>query len=130
MTPRKALVKKLDGIFSFYIRLREKYRTGWCFVCGKRPIEICYHFIPRGRYATRWLPEAACGGCKPCNCGEQFHRLMYRDKHIALLGREAYEALEAKARELPKFSRADLQEMCDGFRRKIEDLRRSGKEKP
>lgn len=103
---------KCDVLFSLYIRLRDKKNHGVCRICFKRPIECCYHLIPRSRLVTRFDPNNAVGACHGCNFGEQKHRLVYRDKHIKIFGKDFYEALEDKARPLVKFSAHDLQAMA------------------
>ena len=68
---RSTLVKKLDKVFSQYIRLKDADHAGYvsCFTCGvtKNWREVdAGHFQSRGKYATR---------CKRCNGfrgGEQY----------------------------------------------------------
>ncbi len=63
----KQLVKKLDQVFSLYIRLRDK---GVCFTCGKKD-EIkkmqCGHYESRSHYNTRWDCQNANSQCLRCN---------------------------------------------------------------
>ena len=120
---RKRLVDEADKLFSLYIRLRDKRKNaGRCLICRKNPIEVCYHLIPRGRYITRWDPSAAVGGCPPCNFGEKMNRLLYRQKHIDIFGKDFYEALEEKSRQLAKFSVDDLRNMVAEIRVKLEGV--------
>lgn len=117
---RKTLIKKLDSIFSLFIRLRDKrLNRGYCLLCNKRPIECCFHWIGRGSYATRWDEDNAVGSCFGCNFEETFRKQKYRDKHIALIGIEEREILEALARQKTHFSNSDLQEMIEEFKLKI-----------
>jgi len=70
-----ALKKKLDIIFSKYIRLRDKGNP--CVTCGA-PWEFNHqngHFISRRHFATRWDEINAHSQCPKCNlwgAGEQF----------------------------------------------------------
>lgn len=115
---RKRLVAKLDAVFSLYIRLRGKLSTGGiCELCQKRPIEVCFHWVSRGDYATRWHPDNAVASCRGCNYEETFRKRKYRDIHIERVGEEAREALEAQARTQTHFSNSDLQE-------KIEEIKK------
>ena len=58
---RKSLVKKLDAIFSEYIRLRKANKQGivTCYTCGKKAYWKGQgmqngHFMSRKSYSTRW----------------------------------------------------------------------------
>ena len=107
---RKRLVAKLDALFSMFVRLRGKKQTGGlCELCAKRPIEVCFHWVSRGDYATRWDPNNAVASCRGCNFEETFRKRKYRDMHIMLIGEAAREALEEKARSLTHFTDADLE---------------------
>ena len=119
---RQRLVKILDTIFSLFVRLRAKHRTGGnCEVCARRPIEHCFHWIGRGDFSTRWDPDNAIGSCRGCNLDEHYRKRVYRDKHIALVGLEVREALEAKARIMIFYSESDLTGMIATFKKRIED---------
>ena len=77
---RKGLVKKLDTIFSLYIRLRKSDQKGIaeCYTCGtkKHYKELqCGHFQSRKHYATRWEEtncQIQCYSCNVMRYGEQF----------------------------------------------------------
>jgi len=125
-TPRQLLILKLDNLFSFYIRLRDKRLYGGiCPLCSKRPIEVCFHHIPRGNYKIRWDPMNATGSCKGCNMLEFMKRNLdfrFDDWHIRTHGQEVWDRLNRLKRETAKFSQDDLQELCDDFRKRIEAL--------
>lgn len=118
----KRLVALLDNLTSSYVRLRDKRKNnGLCAICGNKPAGVAYHFIPRTRYATRFDPDNLCAACSSCNWGEKNNRLAYRDKHIAILGKEKYEALWAKASKTAKFSTVELKQMIIDIRKKLEE---------
>lgn len=125
---RTMLRKKLDGLWSMYIKKRDMYRLGhMCRICGKAGGAIAYHIVPKQRGdAVRWLKENGVLACTGCNYGEVMRRADYRDKHVALFGRELVEGIEEKARRGAKFSRADLVAMAEDLRRCIEGLRKNG----
>ena len=59
---RKNIVKRLDTVFSLYIRLREAdNEMVECFTCGKishyKKNMQCGHFQSRSSYSTRWDPN-------------------------------------------------------------------------
>tara|TARA_R100001594_G_scaffold142473_2_gene189417 strand:- start:993 stop:1370 length:378 start_codon:yes stop_codon:yes gene_type:complete len=77
---RSTLIKKLDKVFSQYIRLKDADHAGYvnCFTCGvsKNWREVdAGHFQSRGKYATRWNEDNVKPQCKRCNGfrgGEQY----------------------------------------------------------
>ena len=118
-SPRQLLRAKLDSLWAFLVKLRDRLAFGGlCRICGRRAIEVAYHLIPRGDDATRWEPENGVGACAPCNRGEQLNRSRYRAKHVRLFGKELIERLEEKARTRAMFTMADL----EGIREKLTSM--------
>ena len=78
---RSTIVKKLDKIFSLWIRSKDADHAGQieCYTCGvskdwKYEIDAG-HFMGRGKYATRWNERNVKAQCKKCNgfrSGEQY----------------------------------------------------------
>jgi len=112
---RSKLVKKLDNIFSQYIRLREADNTGFveCFTCGKRSHwkrgMQAGHFQSRRHYATRWDErnvQNQCVGCNMFKGGEQFLFAKALDnKYHEGLSDELY----VTAQTTVKFSNLDIE---------------------
>ena len=76
---RSKLIKKLDKVFSLYIRQRyAKNEIAQCFTCGKKDHYKklqCGHFQSRKYYSTRWDEincQVQCAGCNVFKYGEQF----------------------------------------------------------
>ena len=72
---KSRLVKKLDSIFSKYIRLKHsKNGICTCFTCGRK-YEVkkihAGHFMSRRHYSTRWDEENVRPQCYGCNVGNQ-----------------------------------------------------------
>lgn len=123
---RKNLIKKLDQVFSLYIRLR--YATNEiaeCYTCGKvdhyKKLQ-CGHFMSRKYYATRWDEDNCQVQCYSCNVmryGEQykFGLRLAKEKQLDLP-----EKLLAKTRKITKFSDVDIKEMIDLYKEKVQDL--------
>jgi len=65
-----ALKKKLDTLFSLYIRGRDKGKP--CITCGKPWADNfqCGHFISRRHFNTRWDERNASSQCPGCNMFE------------------------------------------------------------
>ena len=123
---RSKLVKKLDSIFSQYIRARDsKYGSCICVTCGvQKPIKQMQngHFISRSKYATRW-DEDNCGAqCISCNMfkqGEQYKFSIYIDqKHYA---GKAEEILR-KSNKTVKYTDQDLIELINTYKLKLNEL--------
>ena len=69
--PTNNLIKKLDKIFSVYIRVSSSV-DGFvkCCTCGKPghwKTMDCGHFIPRKNISTRYLEQNCAPQCKDCN---------------------------------------------------------------
>jgi len=119
---RKLLVKKLDTIFSEYIRRRyAKNDIAECVTCGKKDHWKklqAGHFMSRKHYSTRWDErnvEVQCQGCNVWRYGEQY-------KFSLHLGSELSEELLIKSRQIEKFSNADLVMMYETYKQKVKDL--------
>ena len=116
---RKGLIKKLDTIFSEYIRRRyAKNEISICVTCGKKDHWKnlqAGHFMSRKHYSTRWDAENVEVQCQACNVfryGEQYLFAKY-------LGVKKADMLLVKSREMVKFSDYELQEMIDIYKHKI-----------
>lgn len=115
---RSAVRQQLWDAFAMFIKIRDKRKYGGlCLICGKRPIQVAYHIVPAQRGdSTRYDELNVVGACAPCNCGEQWHRSLYREKHCQIFGRDTIEALEDKAREVVQLSTAELVALRDKYR--------------
>lgn len=119
---RKSLVKKLDTIFSEYIRRRyAKEDIAECFTCRKKDHWKklqAGHFISRKHYSTRWNEEnvqVQCVGCNVYRYGEQYIFGKY-------LGEELSDSLLQESRKVVKLSDYDLIEKINYYKLKLEEL--------
>lgn len=119
---RKLLVKKLDTIFSEYIRRRyAKNDIAQCVTCGKKDHWKklqAGHFMSRKHYSTRWDEtnvQVQCNACNVFRYGEQYKFSLY-------LGADVSEELHRKSRQIEKFSNADLVMMYESYKQKVKDL--------
>lgn len=121
----KSLKAKLTELWGVYVKMRDKTKHGpLCRICGRRPGAVAYHLVPKQRgNAVRWLLENGVLACSPCNYAEHMNRSLYRDKHVALFGKEFIESIEIKARTVVKYSAPDLLAMIQGIRGRIESGR-------
>ena len=121
---RSKLVKKLDNIFSQYIRLsNSKNGNCTCITCGKvgdwkNGGMQAGHFMSRKHYSTRWDErnvKPQCVGCNMFKAGEQYKFSLYN-------GQQLSEELLQKSRETVKFADVDLLEMIDYYSNKVKLL--------
>lgn len=122
---RSKLVKKLDVVFSQYVRLSNADKRGMCtcVTCGKvghwktGGIQAG-HFISRKHYSTRWDENNVKPQCIKCNMynqGEQYKYSLY-------LGSNLSDELYKKSQEITKFTSVELQEMIDFYSTQLKRL--------
>jgi len=123
---RSKLVKKLDAVFSQYIRLKNSvdgYAT--CFTCGKKDHWKKLqngHFQSRKHYATRWDEQncqVQCAGCNVFRYGEQFLFAKYLDERFyAGLSDELY----IKSKQIVKFTNSEIEEMILKYKKLVDSM--------
>jgi len=125
---RTKLVKKLDNIFSLYIRLRHaKNEIVECFTCGKKAHYKdnmqCGHFQSRKNYSTRWNTINCQVQCKSCNVfryGEQF---IFGNKIDAIYGVGTADELHIKAKKTIKLTSNELVLMINQYKDLLDGLK-------
>jgi hypothetical protein len=108
---RSTLVKKLDSVFSIYIRRRFAVNDiAKCVTCGKednwKSLQ-CGHFMSRKHLSTRWNEDncqVQCAGCNVFRYGEQYKFSLY-------LGNNLSEELHILSKQIRKFTDVELQDM-------------------
>ena len=108
---RTSLIKKLDSVFSIYIRRRYSMNDiAKCVTCGKEEHWSklqCGHFMSRKHMSTRWNEDncqVQCAGCNVFRYGEQYIFSQY-------LGNNLSEELYKQSKEICKFTDVELQDM-------------------
>lgn len=116
---RSHLVKKLDTVFSQYIRRRyAKNDIAECVTCGKKDHwkkMDAGHFMSRKHYSTRWDEDNVQVQCKSCNLynqGEQY-------KYSIFLGDQKSEELYMKSKQTVKISNFELEELIEIYQQKL-----------
>lgn len=121
---RSSVVKKLDTVFSKYIRLSNADKNGYCecFTCG---VKLYWnkgvdagHFMSRKHYSTRWDERNVKPQCKHCNMyrnGEQYKFSQY-------LGKELSEELYMLSKKTVKYSNVELNSMAEYYKNLVKDL--------
>ncbi len=123
---RKQIIKKLDSVFSEYIRRRNSVDDiSECFTCGKKDHWKklqCGHFQSRKHYSTRFDEincQTQCAGCNVFRYGEQF---IFGKNLNKKYGKNTAEKLLQKSRKTVKFANVDLIEMIDQYKNMIQQL--------
>jgi hypothetical protein len=112
---RSKLVKKLDTIFSIYIRRKNAVNDiATCITCGKKDHWKKLqngHFQSRKYYSTRWDEvncQVQCAGCNVFKYGEQY---VFGNKLDSKYGSGTSERLYLKAKQIIKLSNPEIKEM-------------------
>ena len=120
---RSKLVKKLDTVFSQYIRRSNADNNGYCtcVTCNKtfhwKEIQAG-HFMSRKHYSIRWDERNVKPQCVACNvyrAGEQY-------KYSLFLGSEVANVLYLQSKEIVKFTNYELEDMINNYSDKLKKL--------
>lgn len=124
---RTDYVKKLDKVFSRYIRLRDAMPNGFfrCIACGQlKRIEQadCGHFYGRKHMATRFDEDNCSAECSACNRFSADHLIAYQTNLIKKIGMARFELLGQKVRMVKKWSDFELKAMIEHYKREADRL--------
>ena len=120
---RSKLVKKLDTVFSQYIRLSNADNNGYCtcVTCNKtfhwKAIQAG-HFMSRKHYSIRWDERNVKPQCVACNvyrAGEQY-------KYSIFLGKELSNVLYLQSKEIVKFTNYELEDMINDYSERLKKI--------
>ena len=120
---RSKLVKKLDTVFSQYIRRSNADNNGYCtcVTCNKtfhwKEIQAG-HFMSRKHYSIRWDERNVKPQCVACNvyrAGEQY-------KYSIFLGKELSNVLYLQSKEIVKFTNYELEDMINDYSDKLKKI--------
>ena len=120
---RSTLIKKLDKIFSEYIRKRDADKKGYvkCITSGKKYhyTEVdAGHFISRKEMATRWHEDNVYAQSRYDNryrYGKQYEYSLALEKKKKGLPKHLYNL----SKETVKYSITDLQNLIDKYKKKL-----------
>lgn len=117
---RSKIVKKLDAVFSQYIRQKNAINEiATCFTCGKQDHWKKLqngHFQSRRFYSTRWNEQncqVQCSGCNVFKYGEQF---IFGKKLDEKYGEGTAEELYLKAKKTVKLSNDELIDLINRYK--------------
>ena len=123
---RTKLVKKLDTIFSQYIRQKNAVdEIATCFTCGKQDHWKKLqngHFQSRRHYSTRWDEtncQVQCSGCNVFKYGEQF---MFGQNLDNKVGQGTARRLHIKAQQTIKLADFELEDMIINYKNFVDRM--------
>lgn len=121
------LVKKLDKVFSAYIRLRDVMANGCfrCISCGQiKRFEQgdCGHYHSRIHMATRWEPDNCSMECRACNRVSSDHLIGYRRNLIEKIGLDRVDRLEVLAHSPKHWLDFEIEEKIAYFTTEVKRL--------
>tara|TARA_R100000541_G_scaffold59349_1_gene72951 strand:+ start:1217 stop:1609 length:393 start_codon:yes stop_codon:yes gene_type:complete len=124
---RKTIVKKLDTVFSQFIRRRFAINEiAECVTCGNKAHYKklqAGHFMSRKHYATRWdvtNVQVQCYSCNVMRYGEQYKYGLYLEQAY---GKGTALELQSKSREITKYSDFQLLDMIDYYNKLLANLK-------
>ena len=125
----KELEKKLDKVFSHYIRLRAADDLGYvqCVTCGNRHNwkEVhCGHYMPRTRKAVRFNEMNCQVQCVKCNYRRSGEHDLFREYLLEKYGKEEVEKLERLAKLGGSDDAYSLQFKIDEYKEKVKQLKK------
>ena len=121
------LTKKLDKVFSAYIRLRDAMPSGYfkCISCGHiKPFEQadCGHFFSRKNMSVRFDEDDCHAECRGCNRFSSDHLIAYQTNLIRKIGMQRFELLSAKAHQAKHWSDFELEAMIKHYTEEVKRL--------
>lgn len=124
---RQSLIRKLDTVFSLYIRLRDTNSNGYffCISCGQMKSWYdadCGHYFSRARMNTRFDEKNCSAECKRCNRFSSDHLDGYRTNLIRKIGEDEFDKLHIRANMARKWSEFELEELVKYYKAKCKEL--------
>lgn len=123
-------IRKLDRIFSEYIRLRDSrpfgYKAFRCISCGQvKPYEEmdCGHFVGRTHMATRFDEENCNGECRACNRFSSDHMIYYQRNLEKKIGADRVDLLIARGRGTKKWTAWELEILTKHYEEEVKRMK-------
>ena len=122
-----SLKKKLDRVFSQWVRLRDSDESGTCacVTCGK----LMYwkdahagHWISRRHASTRWTPENVHAQCPRCNLYEQGAGAEYSQFILRTYGHAVFTRLLEEKRKPKKWLAYELEALISLYEEEVKSL--------
>ena len=125
---KPALIKELDKGFSYYVRLKNSDKNGYCrcISCGKiffwKDIQNG-HYMSRRYMSTRFAEDNCRPQCVACNIFNQGNIQMYRRALVRSIGEQRVDLIEVRARqESRNWSLFELKQMIAYYKKEVDRL--------
>ena len=125
---KKALEKKLDRIFSQYIRLFNSDEFGFTKCCTCMKIDFwdrfqCGHFINRWEMATRWHEKNCHPQCPDCNERKGGNLEAYKVYLIKTYGEGTPEQLRILSKQFARTNVTELEVLFNFYQNRVNAMR-------
>lgn len=122
-TQRQRAIRKLDKVFSLFIRKRDTENGyGKCCSCSRVvPYESmdAGHFINRRFQATRWREDNVHAQCRACNRFQEGNPAGYALFMLDKYGKAHIEYLQALSQETAKFTLSELDLLIKDYQSRV-----------
>ena len=112
---RTSIVKKLDTVFSIYIRRRYAVNDiAECYTCGKKEHwkkQHAGHFASRRHYSTRWNEYNVQVQCPSCNIWQQGMQFQFGKNLCLQYGDNFADELMIESKQIRKFDDIEIADM-------------------
>lgn len=126
MAERTKLIKRLDKIFSIYIRRKDAVNEiATCFTCGaKRPYKEIHagHFMSRRYMATRFSELNVQPQCIKCNIFDSGQQYLFAKNLDKKYGDGTANELHLKSQMLTKLSNKEILEKIKYYTNLVNEL--------
>jgi len=122
-----SIKKKAWAAFSLYIKNRDNWT---CFTCGKyeRSSNMhAGHFISRRHNSTLFDERNVHAQCSLCNAFRNGEPHIYAEKLINIYGHAFLLEMIAKSKQIKKFTRQELLDICTKYANEIKPYEEPGK---
>lgn len=121
------LAKRLDMVFSAYVRLRDAMYGGntVCISCGRvLPFEQMQagHYYSRRCMSTRWDADNVHSECSICNCHDSNHLKGYTVNLLSKIGEVRFNRLAELHNQERKWCDAELEDMIRHYTAEVRRL--------
>ena len=128
--PLKTLIRKLDRIFSEYIRLRDADSNGFihCCTCGKIVYwkrSDCGHYNNRRHLYTRWDEQNCSAQCRNCNRFEEGNKDRFKEYLLKKYGQQVVDLLAVRRTIFRKYHRFELELMIKCYTEKVKEMKKT-----
>lgn len=126
---RRNIVKKLDKVFSEYVRKKHANKQGYvkCYTCEKKAYWQGEgmqngHFISRSSRALRWDEDNCRPQCYACNCMKYGQQYIFAQNLNKEFGYDKADELLQQSRKIVKHTDAELLEKIEYYKDKLKDM--------